>query len=243
MNYLAPATADLFRKNLNLGIFFRLDHPDPAGVLRIWLGVNNVRMKMTGVETTLEIYYGAGRLQSVPDLEAIINDGATRLEITIEGISDDAQAQIDDDPPNVVGRKLHIGMAAFDAGWQATIMDILPLQHAIADYWSMTGSVVSGARQQTRTLSLSASVGQTGRSRPRRATYTQAQQQFLFPTDDFCLNVARYDRGYSLAWPNFVLWFLIMLGALSPGIDRSNAQGALERPAELVDSLSNPCRQ
>jgi hypothetical protein len=94
-------------------------------------------------------------------------------------------------------------MAAFDSDWQPTVMDILPVEQAIADYWSMTGSIATGARQQTRTLSLSASVGETGRSRPRRVTYTQAQQQFVYPTDDFCVNVARYDRGYSLSWPRF----------------------------------------
>jgi hypothetical protein len=204
VNYLAPATADLFRRNLNLGIFFRLDHPtNPAGVLRLWLGVNEIKMKMTGVEATAESYFGAGGLQSVPALEVIINGGASRLEFSIEGVSDAAQAQIDTSPPDVLGRKLHIGMAAFDSDWQPTVMDILPVEQAIADYWSMTGSIATGARQQTRTLSLSASVGETGRSRPRRVTYTQAQQQFVYPTDDFCVNVARYDRGYSLSWPRF----------------------------------------
>jgi hypothetical protein len=206
MNYLTPATADLFRGNLNLGIFIRLDHPDPAGVLRLWLGVNEIKMTMAGVETGLHSYYGAGRLQSVPELEAIINDGAQRMEITIEGVSDEAQARIDSDPPDVVGKKLHIGMAAFDANWQPTVMDILPLQHGLADYWSMSATISRGGMQpqsQLRTLSLSASVGQTGRSRPRRATYTDAQQKFRFPTDDFCINVARYDRGFTVAWPKF----------------------------------------
>lgn len=207
MDYIPDATAALFRENINLGIFFRLDHPLAGGILRLWLGVNRVSMKMTGVETSAPFtYYGAGRLQSVPDLEAIINDGATRLEITIEGVSNEAQAQIDTDPPDVAGRRLHIGMAVFDADWQPTIMDILPLQHAIADYWSMTGTMGRGGtapNPQTRTLSLSASVGQTGRSRPRRATYTDAQQKFRFPTDDFCRNVARYDRGFVIAWPKF----------------------------------------
>jgi hypothetical protein len=201
--YLADPTAALFRANLNLGIFFRLDAPTAGGILRLWLGVSQVRMKMTGVETTAEIYYGAGRLQSVPDLEVIINGGASRLDLTLEGVSDEAQAQIDADPPDVMGRKLHIGMAAFDSTWQPTIMDILPLEHAIADYWNMSGSIATGSKQQTRTLSLSASVGETGRSRPRRVTYTQAQQQFVYPTDDFCVNVARYDRGFSLSWPRF----------------------------------------
>jgi hypothetical protein len=201
--YLADPTAALFRSNLNLGIFFRLDAPTSGGILRLWLGSGQVRMKMTGVETTAQIYYGAGRLQSVPDLEVIINGGASRLDLTLEGVSDEAQAQIDADPPDVLGRELHIGYAAFNTTWQPAIMDILPVQHAIADYWSMTGSVATGKQQQTRSLSLSASVGETGRSRPRRVTYTQAQQQFLYPTDDFCINVARYDRGYSLSWPRF----------------------------------------
>lgn len=202
--YIPDALAARMRGSMNLGIFFRLDHPtDPAGVLRLWLGVNRVEMQMAGIDTAPDIYYGAGRLQSVPDLDVLINDGATRMDISLEGVSDEAQAQIDTDPPDVVGRMLHIGMAVFDGDWQPTVMDILPVQHAIADYWGMSGTVARGKEPQTRILTLSASVGQTARSRPRRATYTDAQQKFFYPTDDFCVNVARYDRAYSLAWPNF----------------------------------------
>jgi hypothetical protein len=205
--YFPDTLAARMRGNMNLGLFFRLDHPDPAGVLRLWLGVGTrlMRMQLSAgeIEGTPFPYYGAGRLQSVPDLDVLINDGATRMEISLEGVSDEAQAQIDTDPPDVVGRRLHIGIALFDSDWQPTLMDIMPVQHAIADYWGMSGTVARGKEPQTRILTLSASVGQTARSRPRRATYTDAQQKFFFPTDDFCVNVARYDRGYSLAWPKF----------------------------------------
>jgi hypothetical protein len=201
--YIPDATAALFGKNVNLGIFFRLDHPLTGGILRLWLGVGTVNMKMTGVEATAFPYFGAGRLQSVPDLDVIINGGASRIEFTIEGVSQDAMDRINAVNPDVLGRAVHIGMAAFDTDWQPTVMDILPISHSIADFWSSSGLIVTGAAQQPRALSLSAALGETGRSRPRRTTYTQAQQQFLYPTDTFCQNVARYDRGFSLAWPNF----------------------------------------
>jgi hypothetical protein len=200
--YVPDATAQLFGRNINLGIFFRLDHPLSAGILRLWLGVGDRNLRMTSVETTLQTYFGAGRWQSTPDLDVIINGGASRIEFSIEGVSQDAQDRIDSVNPDVLGRSVHIGMAAFDSAWQP-VMDILPLSHSIADFWSMAGSVVTGRAQMTRTLTLSTAAGETGRSRPRRVTYTQAQQQFLYPTDTFCQNVVRYDRGFSLAWPNF----------------------------------------
>jgi hypothetical protein len=200
--YIPEATAALFGENVNLGIFFRLDHAEPAGILRLWLGVGDRRLAMPPPDPTLQIWHGAGRWQSSPDLEVIINGGASRIEFSIEGVSAEAQSRIDAVNPEVLGRSIHIGMAAFDTAWQP-VMDILPLSHSIADYWSMIGSVVTGRAQQTRTLSLSAAVGETGRSRPRRTTYTPPQQKFLYPDDDFCRNVARYDRGFSLAWPRF----------------------------------------
>src|SRR4030095_16648655 len=131
------------------------EHPtEPLGVLRLWLGANRVEMQMTGIATAPDIYYGAGRLQSVPDLDVLINDGATRMEISLEGVSDEAQAQIDTDPPDVIGRKLHIGMAIFDGDWQPTLMDILPVQHAIADYWGMSGTLARSKEPQVRILTL-----------------------------------------------------------------------------------------
>lgn len=200
--YIPDATAALFGKNVNLGIFFRLDHADAGGILRLWLGLGDRELAMTSVEPTAQTYHGAGRWRSTPDMDVIINGGATRIDFSIEGVSQDAQDRIDAVNPDVLGRSVYIGMAAFDAEWQP-VMDILPISHSIADYWSMSGSVVTGRAQMTRTLSLSAAVGETGRSRPRRTTYTPPQQQFLYPDDDFCKNVARYDRGFSLAWPRF----------------------------------------
>jgi hypothetical protein len=200
--YIPDATAQLFGKNVNLGIFFRLDHASPSGILRLWLGVGDRNLAMPPIEPTPQIYHAAGRWQSSPDLDVIINGGASRIEFSIEGVSQDAVDRINAVNPDVLGRSVHIGIAAFDTDWQPAT-DILMVSHSIADFWSLAGSVVTGRAQMTRTLTLSAAVGETGRSRPRRTTYTQAQQQFFYPTDDFCINVVRYDRGFSLAWPNF----------------------------------------
>jgi hypothetical protein len=200
--YIPDATAQLFGKNVHLGIFFRLDHPTAAGILRLWLGVGDRDLAMPPIEPTAKTYHGAGRWQSTPDLDVIINGGASRIEFSIEGVSQDATDRINAVNPDVLGRSVHIGMAAFDNDWQPAT-DILMISHSIADFWSLAGSVVTGRAQMTRTLTLSTGVGETGRSRPRRTTYTQAQQQFLYPDDDFCKNVVRYDRGFSLAWPNF----------------------------------------
>lgn len=203
MGYIPDADAALFGNSTNLGIFIKIDlDVADGGPLRLWLGINDVPAHFDNIEVADATYHGAGKLVTAPDFDVIINGTAERIEITMEGVSAEAQALIDMANPQVVGRRVFIGMGGFDEKWQRTT-EIIALSQWTADYWASAASVAVGDEPQTRALSLSCASGDIARSRPRRATYTQAQQKLRFPTDDFCINVLRYDRGFTLSWPRF----------------------------------------
>lgn len=201
--YITDAQAAKFGESVNLGVFIKitLDAED-GGPLRLWLGVNDVPQHFDALETEDRTYYGGGLLQTIPDFDVIINGAAERIDITMEGVSAKAAEQIDLANPKVHGKRVFVGMAAFNRHWEKDT-DIFALSHWVADFYSLSGSVAVGAEPQVRTLRLSCSSGEIGRSRPRRATYTDPQQKFVYPDDDYCKNVMRYDRGFSLSWPRF----------------------------------------
>jgi hypothetical protein len=201
--YISGAEAAKFGASINLGIFLKIElASEDGGHIRLWLGVNDIPHHFNAIEAGDQTYFGGGRLQTVPDFDVIINGGAERIEVTMEGVTEEAAAQIDLANPRVHGKRVFVGMAAFDQHWQKDT-DIFALSHWIADFYSLSGSVAVADEPQVRTLRLSCSSGEIGRSRPRRATYTDPQQKFRYPTDDYCKNVMRYDRGFSLSWPRF----------------------------------------
>jgi hypothetical protein len=199
--YISDTDAAKFGASINLGVFIKiLLASEDGGPLRLWLGVNDIPHHFDALETEDSTYYGGGRLQTIPDFDVIINGAAERINVTMEGVSADAAAQIDLANPQVHGKRVFVGMAAFNQHWEKDT-DIFALSHWISDFYSVSGSIAVGSEPQTRTLALSCSSGEMGRSRPRRATYTDPQQKFRYPDDDYCRNVTRYDRGFSLSWP------------------------------------------
>jgi hypothetical protein len=117
----------------------------------------------------------------------------------MEGVTPQAAALLDKD---VVGLAVHIGICPMTSLGNA-LSDIIPLTIGKADYWALTQEPSRGAEVPNRRLSLSVGFGDTGRTRPRRVTYTDAQQRRLFPTDGFCRLIAKYNAGYVNTWPRF----------------------------------------
>ena len=198
MGYLPDATVALFRSSINLGLFFHLETSPP---LRLWAGSGDVPHHLPNVDLGDQVYRGV-RLGNFDDFEVMLNGGAERGTFTLEGVSDEAAREISGLDPPVVGKTLHIGIAAFDEHWQR-VTDILPLSDPVADFWAMNGAMAKPGESPTRTITLSVGFGETGRARPRRAVYSDAQQQAYFPGDTFCIDVPRYHQGFIIAWPRF----------------------------------------
>lgn len=208
--YVDEETAELLGRSGPLGIFWRLNLEPPDGPLRYWMGVNDYPVKDTGeFETGLpsydsvgDKYIGAGPMLNIPELEILINGAASEVEFFLSGVTDRALAQLDADAPAVVGTDCHVGLAPLDERWQP-LSPILPVWTGTADFWTMKRDAVSGSDTPQQTLVLSCHAGDTGRSRPRRTTFTDAQQKLVHPTDKFFDRVSRYVRGYSAPWPRF----------------------------------------
>lgn len=200
--YVSAANALAFRDDCNLGIFWRLDLQDTDGPLRYWAGLAPVKAGIASIDGTDSVYIGAGQLVNIPELDILINGIAERVEFTLSGISDDATAQLGASPPEVTGALCHVGLAALDARWQPTT-DIIPLWQGTADFWSIMQEPAKGVQAAVRTLRLSVASGDTGRSRPRRVSYSDAQQKSSHPTDKICDRVGIYARGYQVAFPRF----------------------------------------
>lgn len=199
MNYIDPAIAALFRSPIAMGIYFRLGVVPP---LCLWCGVNDAPQQMQSVDDGAVTYIGAGKLTGLPEFDVLISGQAARYEFTLEGVSPDSVALIERTKPTVMGKAFHIGIAPLDAAWQP-LTPILPLVEGQADYWAVTQERARGDETASRNLSLSVGFGDTNRSRPRRVTYTHAQQQVYAQGDDACRNVARYNAGYVATWPRF----------------------------------------
>jgi hypothetical protein len=203
MVYIDEATSALFRTSGNRGLFFKLES-DPA--LHLWSGFSDVDAGIPSTDLPSgDRYIGAGVFKALPELEAVINGTATSLEFTIDGVLPEYAERVDEEAPDVLGSVLRIGIAALDERWQP-VTPIIWLTRGIADYWSMDQRPVKGDRNATRTLSLVVTFGASGRSRPRRASWTPAQQQaFPVPSgvapDRFCDQVFRYQRGHQVSWP------------------------------------------
>lgn len=193
-----PATALLFRSSYNLGIYLHLTTTPP---LRLWSGVGDIPQQLPAVEVAGQTYRGV-RMGDLPDFELMLNGGAERGEFTLEGVSDEALREIAGLDPPVLGKTLYIGLAYHDEHWQPTTA-IMPVTEAQADFYSMARARVQGSETPKQVLSLSVGFGETGRSRGRRAVYSQVSQTALFTGDDFCKDVPRYHAGYVIAWPRF----------------------------------------
>ena len=198
MGYLPDATITALRKSVKLGYYFHLATSTP---FRLWSGPADITQELPGVDPGPSLYKGT-RLHGLPEFDAVLNAGAARLEFTLEGVSADSAEKIAGLDPDVNGKRLYVGFAVHDDAWQAT-SGIMPLGTGRSDFWAMERTVAQGGGIPTCKLSLSVAFGESGRKRPRRMAYSDAQQQFLFPGDTFCQDTPRYHRGYIVAWPRF----------------------------------------
>jgi hypothetical protein len=179
-------------------VFFRLGSTPP---LRIWCGINDIGIGIDDVDVAGSTYLGAGQLLNVPDLEVLINGIADRIHFFLPGVTVDAANKVAAEAPEVLGLDVHVGIALINDRYQP-VTQITPVWQGKADMWSMRQDPIANPTEAvTRTLVLSVGTGPTGRSRPRRTTYSTAQQKLVYPTDDFCNRVTRYTRQYEVKWP------------------------------------------
>lgn len=200
-DYIDAATIAKLRKSGNFGLYFQLDMTPDDTPLRLWGGPSDIMQTMTGVDAGPSLYRGV-RLNEIREFEVMLNGGADRGAFFLEGVSADSAEKIAGTDPDVTQKPVYMGLATHDDNWQPT-SNIIVFQKGRADFWAMDQPVIAGEGAATRVLSLSCAFGETGRSRPRRVSYSPPQQELLYPGDTCCKDVVRYHRGYVLTWPRF----------------------------------------
>jgi hypothetical protein len=160
-------------------------------VARIWSGVADLVIPADIVEPEPATYLGAAQLLSVPDFQALINGTAERLEFTVSGVDSETLRLATEDAPSVRQAAVHLGRVDFDEAWQ--IIGVEWECTFVADFLSVQSQSSGGRRQRSITLSISH--GDTGRSYAPTAFFTDADQRRTFPTDAFFNRVAGINSG------------------------------------------------
>lgn len=201
MGYLPDATIAALSGTYNLGLFFRLGTTPP---ITLWWGVSDIPAVIADLDADGTIYQGAGMLTDMPDsVEMLINGIAERVDWMIDGVNPELTANIAPDAASVVGLRATFGIAPLDSRWQM-MSDIIVIWEGTADFWSEDQPPQPDlTKPKTRRLTLATMTGDSSRSLPYFATWTNAIQHLIAPDDTFCSRVPRYYVGQIVRWPAF----------------------------------------
>lgn len=199
VTYVPQAVLDAMATSHILGIFFRLE-TDPG--LHIWAGVNDIPAGFDSIDEDDTVYLGGGRLLNIPNLEVLVNGQSSSVEFGISGIDPSTAQKVLDTMPDVRGKDLKIGFTTLDQYYQP-MSSIVALWSGTASHPTESSPAVTGGENKKTTLSLAVVSGTNTRSRASQSLWTPAHQKALYPTDEFCSNIARLGRGVAPAWPNY----------------------------------------
>lgn len=183
-----------------LGIFLRIATVPPT---RVWFGVNDIPAGINGIDpTTNELYIGGGWLRQIPNLEIILNGRAEQADFILSGIKPGDVAQVDFDQLalDIRGKEFHVGITVLDDNYQP-ISSIIPLITGNVSHPTESSPTVAGGQSQSVTLGLSVGFGPTTRDRSSQVLWSSPHHKARFPTDKFCDQTARLERGSNPSWP------------------------------------------
>lgn len=175
-------------------VFF-IDVPgDPA---LFWTGRTGLFLPADDVLPDPAVASGAGELVNLPDLEALINGTAQRLEVTLSGVNAETIALATEVAADIPGCPVYIGRVTFDEDWQ--------IAEPVVWEWNGEGQKLTvGSDPQeggrVRNIRFAMAAGDTTRSRAPFAFFTDADQRRDFPTDAFFSHVAGINAGTSRRW-------------------------------------------
>lgn len=161
----------------------RIDCDPPV---RMVATVNNRIIPADAIESEANALYLAGaNLVQVPDLAAMLNDVADRIEIGISGVSVEAMALAREEADSVKGSAFNIGRIEFDDAWQLT--KVVWLRQYRVDKINVGHQKTQVGQAPSRSITLSLGTGNTGRSSAPNAFFTAADQARR-STDDTILD-------------------------------------------------------
>jgi len=162
-------------------------------IARVCSGVSPIVIPADSVESAPARYLGGGQLVNIPDLEQVINGAATRVDITVSGVTGPILADFISEAPSLKGAAVHVGFAYQDDNWQIVEVEW------VAQLRCDAPRVDSNDAQNGRTRSITISIGSdfTDRSKAPIAFFTDADQRRRSPTDKFFDHISQYNTGTS----------------------------------------------
>lgn len=170
-------------------ILFRLA-ADP--IARFWSGHADLDVAGGLIDPDGARYIGAGALLDVPALKALVNGAADRLDFVISGVSAYTLRLAQEDAASVRNALVLIGEQSFDADWQ-NVGPPIWVWRGLADVLTVDSAESDRGRQ--RTIKLSVRSGDTRRSDPQPAYFTDADQRRRSPADAICSHVSKISQG------------------------------------------------
>ena len=173
-------------------LIVRIDCDPP---LLMWSGMGDLFVSADTVLPDDETAIGGGALVNVPDFQQLINGTAERLEITVSGVDEETARLALDDAPSVRGARVDVGTIRFTDEWQIDSVTWEALFEARSLTVSRPAAQPDG--QVSRSISLTIVHGDTLRSRPKLAFFTDADQRRRSSDDAFFSHVGRINAGVS----------------------------------------------
>jgi len=180
-------------------VLFRMAS-DP--VVRLWGGAGDLELASDLIEDTDgATYTGLGELLSLPQVNALVNGLAERVEFQLSGaaITGEVAAIASSEAADIRGAAVNVGFFIFGADLQ----QLSPT----AWLWDGVADSLTVARQDggdgtiQRTISLSVGSLMTGRQRPNLDYWSDAMQRRRSSDDEFCHLVKTYSQGSTKNWP------------------------------------------
>lgn len=200
---MAAALADPAAR---FGIFFRCQGDTDAGTLRLWSGVQSRSGEMRSgavVVAGAETYLGLGLLLEAPEIEHIIDGTADDVSFRLSAVSRELEDYVAGTAAKVRGRRVNLGLMAFDAAWQPAT-PIIPIAQYSASHLTVSSSPGDGpAAPNTLTLALTCRVGDTSRSRGQPVHWVPNQWKSQHEGSTLTDQVPRLQRGATVSWPTF----------------------------------------
>lgn len=196
MGYYPDEVIARLQGSHSLGIFMYIG-TDPA--LHLYFGVNDIPANFDGIDPAGTVYLGGGRLNGIPTLEVLVNGTADSVQFTLSGIEPSTGAKVLDEIPDVRGADIVLGITTLDDYYQP-MTDPLPIWTGTGSHVSEASASVGPTDRPTLDLALTAVAGEATRSRAARVLWSAPHQKAISPTDKFCDNTSRYERGVNPPW-------------------------------------------
>lgn len=161
-------------------------------VLYVWTGHGQLVTPADSIDAAGATWEGGGHLLDIPSLKVLLNGAADRVDIEVNGVDAETLRLAQEDRAEVRNASAMIGRVEFDSDWQ--------LSGGIAWEWRGYADVMRVASRNAeqgrqRSIVLSLRSGDTRRSEPQPAFFTDADQKLRSADDDIFSHVAGITAG------------------------------------------------